>query len=79
MEILDDLVEILVILLFFGLPAVSFLLFVISLVRFLTCPKDDPERPKRKKKLIISIIPAAIICGAFIALMILIGLAVAHM
>ena len=74
-----DIFVIIIEILFFGLPLASAIWFLVSLIRFLVTPKDDPVRAKRKKMMIISAIPAAILCAVFVALLILIGIAVSHM
>lgn len=65
--------------LFFAIPIGCLIWFLISLIRFLKTPKDDPNRKKRMKMLVISAVPTALICISFVVLLILIGLAVAHM
>lgn len=72
--------EILIYLLFWGLPALSVLWFCVSLINFLRTDKQDLElRKKRKILLIISSILMVIFVGGLIAIIIAISQAMAHM
>lgn len=67
-------------LLFFIIPTAVFIWFIVALILFLTTPKEDVE--KRRTRKTIMIIPA-IICGVMLvavaALAVLFSLAITHM
>lgn len=67
-------------LIFIGVPLASLVWFIVDLVLFLKCPKEDKE--KRRKcwiQLILSAILAFIFVGGVTLLMYIISQAVQHM
>jgi len=72
--------EIVIYLIFWGLPVLSVIWFCVSLVNFLRADKQDLKlRKKRKILLIISSILMVIFVGGVIAIIIAISQAMAHM
>ena len=68
MEINFD--NIVVYILYFGLPALSVIWFIVSLILYLTAPKKSKKRDDMKVVTVISGILAFMLVGAFVMLMV---------
>ena len=71
--------NILVILVFFILPAAILIWFAVSVVLFLRTPKDSPRRRPRKLRLVIASVLFGLLIIAAVVFFILLSIAIAHM
>lgn len=71
--------EVILPILFFGIPAASLVWFIVSLIAFLATPKDSEKKKHRKLLLIISAIIAGIFALIIAGFWILLLIAVANM
>lgn len=77
---LDVIISVVVLGLFFGIPLAAIIFFIVSLCAFLKTPKNDIERRRiKKRRLIISSVIAALFVIAVIALTVFFAMAMAHM
>ena len=73
-------IEILIFIAIFGIPAASLIWLIVSAVRYDRTPKDDLiMRKKHRLSLILSSITFGILATAVIALMLILAMAVGHM
>ncbi len=75
-----DMWEIFLMILFFGIPVAVIVFFVVSLVKFLRTPKENTEKRKKwKTMLIVSSVFLGLLVVAVLAFIILMMLAIAYM
>ncbi|MDE6776185.1 MAG: hypothetical protein K2J37_07840 [Ruminococcus sp.] len=80
MDIGDIITVILGYVIMFGIPAASLIWLIISVVRFAKVPKTDSElRKKRRLPLVISVVIFGILVLSFVALMIMLSIAMQSM
>ncbi|MDE5763946.1 MAG: hypothetical protein K2N49_03335 [Ruminococcus sp.] len=80
MDIGDIITVILGYVIMFGIPAASLIWLIISVVRFAKVPKTDSElRKKRRLPLVISAVIFGILVLSFVALMIMLSIAMQSM
>jgi len=70
---------IIIIVIFLGLPILSLILFLVSLVRFLSAPKGSEVRKNRKGVLIASAIIAGVLISIVVSIIILFMMSIANM
>lgn len=76
----DELIILLYLLLFFSVPLASLVWFVVSLVKFIKCPKEEREQRRSKiKSLILSGSICLFLCGGIILLIVIFTLSLQHM
>jgi len=71
--------ELLLLVIFLGLPLTALSIFIPALICYKRCPKDSPERERYKRAFLVSGVCAAILTAAFVALLIMAFIGLMHM
>lgn len=76
----NELIFYIYLLLFFSVPLASLVWFIVSLIKFIKCPKAEHEQRRSKiKSLVLSAIVCLFLCGGMIWLIVMFTLSLQHM